>query len=38
MESNRNRKDFVADEALRRVNGLVYSGVEAPMVGCTARP
>lgn len=38
VESNRTRKDFIADEALRRVNGLVYSGVEAPMVACTARP
>ena len=33
VESNRTRKDFVADEVLKRVNGLVYSGVEAPVVG-----
>ena len=33
VESNRTRKDFVADEVLRRVNRLVYSGVEAPVVG-----
>ena len=33
VESNRTRKDFVADEVLRRVNELVYSGVEAPVVG-----
>lgn len=33
VESNRTRKDFVADEVLRCVNELVYSGVEAPVVG-----
>lgn len=33
VESNRTRKDFVADEVLRRVNDLVYSGVAAPVVG-----
>lgn len=33
VESNRTRKDFVADEVLKRVNGLVYSGVKAPVVG-----
>lgn len=33
VDSNRTRKDFVADEVLRRVNDLVYSGVAAPVVG-----
>ena len=33
MDSNRTRKDFVADEVLKRVNELVYSGVKAPVVG-----
>lgn len=33
VESNHTRKDFIADEVLRRVNGLVYSGVAAPVVG-----
>ncbi len=33
VESNRTRKDHVADEVLRRVNGLVYSGTPAPVVG-----
>lgn len=33
VESNRTRKDFVADEVLRRVNELVYRGVSAPVVG-----
>lgn len=33
VDSNRTRKDFVADEVLRRVNGLVYSGVAKPVVG-----
>ena len=33
VDSNRTRKDHVADEVLTRVNGLVYSGVTAPVVG-----
>ncbi|MDM8246394.1 nucleotide sugar dehydrogenase [Collinsella tanakaei] len=33
VESNRTRKDHVADEVLRRVNDLVYRGVPAPTVG-----
>ena len=33
VEANRVRKDHVADEVLRRVNDLVYSGVAAPVVG-----
>ena len=33
VEANRVRKDHVADEVLRRVNELVYSGVKAPVVG-----
>ena len=33
VEANRVRKDHVADEVLKRVNELVYSGVEAPVVG-----
>ena len=33
VASNRTRKDHVADEVLRHVNALVYSGVEAPVVG-----
>ena len=33
VDSNRTRKDFVADEVLKRVNELVYSGVKAPVVG-----
>ncbi|MGQ5427004.1 nucleotide sugar dehydrogenase [Thermophilibacter sp. ZX-H3] len=33
VDSNRTRKDHVADEVLTRVNELVYSGVAAPMVG-----
>ncbi len=33
VDSNRTRKDHVADEVLRRVNALVYSGVPAPVVG-----
>ena len=33
VESNRTRKDFVADEVLRRVNEMVYAGVERPTVG-----
>ena len=33
VESNRTRKDHVADEVLKRVNDLVYSGTPAPTVG-----
>ncbi len=33
VESNRTRKDFVADQVLTRVNELVYRGVSAPVVG-----
>ena len=33
VESNRTRKDHVADEVLHRVNDLVYSGTPAPTVG-----
>lgn len=33
VDSNRTRKDHVADEVLTRVNGLVYAGVPAPTVG-----
>ena len=33
VDSNRTRKDHVADEVLTRVNELVYSGVTAPTVG-----
>jgi UDPglucose 6-dehydrogenase len=33
VDANRTRKDFVADEVLKWVNGLVYSGVAAPVVG-----
>ncbi len=33
VDSNRTRKDFVADEVLKRVSELVYSGVKAPVVG-----
>ncbi len=33
VDSNRTRKDHVADEVLRRVNELVYSGTAAPVVG-----
>ena len=33
VEANRTRKDFVADEVLRRVNKLSYSGTPAPVVG-----
>ena len=33
VESNRTRKDHIADEVLRRVNELVYSGTPAPVVG-----
>lgn len=33
VEANRTRKDHIADEVLQRVNGLVYEGVTAPVVG-----
>ena len=33
VDSNRTRKDHIADEILRRVNALVYSGTPAPVVG-----
>ena len=33
VDSNRTRKDFVADEVVRRVMGLVYDGIERPLVG-----
>lgn len=33
VEANRTRKDFVADEVLKRVSALVYAGVTAPVVG-----
>lgn len=33
VEANRTRKDFVADEVLKRVAGLTYSGTPAPVVG-----
>ena len=33
VESNRTRKDFVADQVLSRVAQLVYSGTPAPVVG-----
>ena len=33
VESNRTRKDFVADEVLKRVAELAYSGTPAPVVG-----
>lgn len=33
VDSNRTRKDHVADEVLTRVNDLVYSGTPAPTVG-----
>lgn len=33
VEANRTRKDHIADEVLRRVNALVYEGVNAPAVG-----
>ena len=33
VDSYLTRKDFVADEVLKRVNELVYSGVKAPVVG-----
>ena len=33
VEANRTRKDFVADEVLKRVAELAYSGTAAPVVG-----
>ena len=33
VEANRTRKDFVAEEVLKRVAELVYSGTPAPVVG-----
>lgn len=33
VEANRTRKDHIADEIIRRVNSLVYEGVQAPTVG-----
>lgn len=33
VDSNRTRKDHIADEVLRRVHELVYSGVSKPIVG-----
>ena len=33
VESNRTRKDFVAEQVLSRVSQLVYSGTPAPVVG-----
>ena len=33
VDSNRTRKDFIADDILSRVNKLVYSGMPAPVVG-----
>ena len=33
VASNRTRKDHAAEEVLRRVNSLVYSGVPEPLVG-----
>ena len=33
VDSNRTRKDHIADEVLTRVNELVYAGVSAPTVG-----
>lgn len=33
VDSNSTRKDFIADEVLRRVNRLVYEGISKPVVG-----
>ena len=33
VEANRTRKDFIADEVLKRVARLTYSGTAAPVVG-----
>lgn len=33
VNSNRTRKDYIADEVIDRVWGLVYEGVERPVVG-----
>ena len=33
VEANRTRKDFIADEVLKRVARLTYSGTPAPVVG-----
>ena len=33
VDSNRTRKDFVADEVIQRVMALVYEGVDQPLVG-----
>lgn len=33
VDSNRTRKDHIADKILLRVNELVYSGISAPVVG-----
>lgn len=33
VDSNVTRKDFIADEVLKRINRLVYKGVSKPLVG-----